>query len=239
MLVGLVAALLSLGFASRFGEPQVAKAIDFESIQAQAAGEAEEPELVSRGVQSTIGLATAVGAYGLAFGGLFGLAVAIAWGRIGRFGARATAALVALGAFVIVQLVPFLKYPANPPAVGDPDTIGRRTVLYLVMIAISGLAAAAGLSTGRRLAPRLGNWNATLAGVGVFAAAVAVAYVLLPGVNEVPADFPAVVLWRFRLASLGTQAVMWTTFGLLFGYLTERAMRRADRPRAVAAHLDA
>jgi hypothetical protein len=48
---------------------------------------------------------------------------------------------------------------------------------------------------------------------------------LLPDVQEVPDQFPAVVLWRFRVANLGIQAVIWTTMGLLFGYLTERSLQ--------------
>src|SRR5437764_909537 len=51
----------------------------------------------------------------------------------------------------------------------------------------------------------------------------------LPAVNEVPKDFPAVVLWRFRLASLGTQAVLWAALGLVFGALTERSLATAER----------
>jgi hypothetical protein len=58
---------------------------------------------------------------------------------------------------------------------------------------------------------------------------VAVAGWLLPAVDEVPADFPATVLWRFRLASAGMQAVLWATFGLLFGALCERRLRRQAR----------
>ena len=65
--------------------------------------------------------------YGLALGGLFALAFAFAYGRVARASPRATALWLAAAAFVVVYLVPFLKYPANPPAVGDPDTIGRRT----------------------------------------------------------------------------------------------------------------
>ena len=52
---------------------------------------------------------------------------------------------------------------------------------------------------------------------------------LLPAINEVPDGFPAVLLWRFRMASLGMQAVMWATIGLLFGALTERAMESKFR----------
>jgi predicted cobalt transporter CbtA len=47
----------------------------------------------------------------------------------------------------------------------------------------------------------------------------------MPTVNETPVDFPAAVLWQFRLASLGTQAVLWATLGLLFGWLTDRSFR--------------
>jgi hypothetical protein len=56
----------------------------------------------------------------VALGGLFSIAFAICYGRIGRFGPRATSALVAAGAFVAVELVPFLKYPANPPSGRQP-----------------------------------------------------------------------------------------------------------------------
>ena len=63
--------------------------------------------------------------------------------------------------------------------------------------------------------------SATLLALTVPAYAM-LAYVVLPGVNEVPAGFPAAVLWRFRVASLGIQVVLWTTLGLVFGALTER-----------------
>jgi predicted cobalt transporter CbtA len=232
--VGLVAALCAFVFSFLVGEPQVERAIELESQAAATAGVAAEPEEVSRGVQRTAGLATATAMYGLAVGGLFGIAFAVAYGRIGSFGPRAAAGLLALGGFVAVQLAPFLKYPPNPPAVGDPETIGRRTVLYLVMLAFSVLAALFAVSAGRRAAPRLGNWNAALAGVGAFLVLVTAAYLVLPGVDEVAAGFPATLLWRFRLASLGTQAVFWTTVGLLFGALTERSLQ-GRQPQGAAA----
>lgn len=43
-------------------------------------------------------------------------------------------AKVALGGFVAVTLIPALKYPANPPAVGDGDTIGDRSAQYMLLI---------------------------------------------------------------------------------------------------------
>ena len=231
MLVGLAAAVLALVFAWVFGEPQVGHAIAFEDSRDKLAGLAPEPEIVSRGVQKTWGLAIGIGVFGVALGGLFSIAFAIAYGRIGNFGARATSALVAAGAFVSVEVVPMLKYPANPPSVGNPDTIGKRTILYLAVIAIGIIVSIIAVQIGRRLAPRYGNWNAALIATAVFIALVAIAYIALPGINEVPAGFPAEVLWRFRLASLGIQAVLWTTLGLGFGALTERGLANARRVR--------
>ena len=70
MLVGLVAGILAFAFARVYGEPQVDKAIAFEEQQAQAAGEAPEPEMVSRATQAGIGLAAGLLVYGAALGGL-------------------------------------------------------------------------------------------------------------------------------------------------------------------------
>src|SRR5437870_9626624 len=84
MLAGLVAGLLALAFASLFGEPQVGQAIAVESQIRRAAGGPADPVLVSRAVQRSVGLATAVCVYGAAFGGLFALVFAVVYGRIGR-----------------------------------------------------------------------------------------------------------------------------------------------------------
>jgi hypothetical protein len=223
MLVGIAAGLVAIAFGSLFGEPQIDNAIAFEAAHAHGDDGAEP---VSRAVQSTVGLAVAVFVYGAAVGGIFGLAFAFVHGRLGALRARSTAVLVAAVGFVAMFAVPFLKYPANPPAVGDPESIGRRTTLYFLMIVISAAAAIVAALVGGSTTPRLGAWNASLIAVGIFVAIVAAAGALLPAVDEVPAEFPATVLWSFRLASLGTQLVMWITLGLLFGALTERAQRR-------------
>ena len=81
-------------------------------------------------VQGGIGLFTGVAVYSIAFGGLFALAFAILYGRMGDFSPRLTAALIALSGFIAVYAVPILKYPANPPSIGNPDTIGLRTAIY-------------------------------------------------------------------------------------------------------------
>ncbi|MFK4102166.1 CbtA family protein [Streptomyces sp. NPDC019531] len=231
MLAGLGAGVLALIAAYFLGEPSVDSAIGFE--EAHAPAHEHEVELVSRSLQSTAGLATGVLIYGVAFGGIAALAFCFALGRVGRFSPRATALLLSGTALLAVYVVPFLKYPASPPSVGDPDTIGKRTTLYFLMMVLSVLLAVAATILGKRLAPRLGTWWATVVAVAAFAAVIGLAYQFLPVVNEVPADFPATLLWRFRLSALAIQAVLWGGFGLAFGELAERLLH--PKPATVSA----
>lgn len=224
MLVGLLAGVLAFAFAKVFGEPQVNLAIAFEDHMHQMAGDAPEPELVSRAVQSTVGLLTGVVVYSCALGGIFALVFAYAYGRIGWLSPRATAALLAAFAYLVLVVVPQIKYPANPPSIGDPETIGLRTALYFKMIALSIIAAVAGILTAKQLTARLGAWNSVIAGGIAYLVVVAGGMSILPPINEVPAAFSAVTLWNFRLASLGIEAVLWTTIGLGFGVLAERQL---------------
>ncbi len=240
MLVGVVAGLLSFAFLKVAGEPQVDRAIASETQmdEAKAKAAAEEAkakgmpmpqeeadtEIVSRQTQAGIGLFTGVGVYNVAFGGLFALVFAAAYGRMGDGGPRVTAAVLAAMGFVAVYVVPNLKYPANPPSVGDPQTIGIRTGLYFSIIAISLIAMIAASNLRLALRDRFGGWNAALLSGAFYLVAVLVAGLLLPGINEVPEQFPAVVLWQFRVASVGAQLIMWASIGLLFGALAERLL---------------
>jgi len=225
LLAGLAGGLIAFVFAHTVGETSIGRAIAFEGAHS---GMAADPVLVSRGVQSTAGLLTATCVYGLALGGLFALVFAAVQGRISRLRPSATAGLLALAGYLVVFAVPFLKYPANPPGVGDPDTIGRRTALYLAMIAVSILAA----MVAHRVARALGR---PLAAVAVYLVLVVVAALVLPGVHEVPKGFPADALWHFRLASLGTQACIWATLGLGFGALADRLLSGASRSTPAGA----
>lgn len=233
LLAGLLAGVLAFGFASAFGEPSVELAIGFEYSSAQqhdhgdgqpAAG---EPEPVPRSVQRTLGLAIATCLYGTALGGLFALAFAFGYGRIARLSPRNTALLLATLAFGAVYLVPFLHYPANPPSVGNPDTIGNRSAVYFGFVAISIVLAIAAMYARRRLAQRLENWLAVVvAALGYIVAAWGIGS-LLPHFHEVPDGFPAQTLWEFRTASAGTQIVLWATIGIAFAALIDRAEHRS------------
>ncbi|MEC4590028.1 CbtA family protein [Nitrospirillum amazonense] len=262
MLIGILAGLLAFGVATLIGEPPVERAIAFEASQAtgghehhdaaatpdtveaghshhhhDAQTEGEEEELFSRGTQGGWGLLTGLLVYGAAVGGMFALTYAYAQGRMGTLGPRGLAAVLALLGFLAVVLVPAFKYPANPPAVGNPDTIQQRTALFFILLILSVAAMAASVVTARRLAARWGTWNAGLAGGALFLAFMVMAGYTLPEVNEVPETFPAQLLWRFRIASWGIHAALWAALGLGFGWLCERAqsrdlqaLRRGDRP---------
>jgi predicted cobalt transporter CbtA len=95
-----------------------------------------------------------------------------------------------------------------------------------MVIASVGLAVVA-VWWGRRLVARMGAWHGGLLAALGYLVAVAVVMLVLPTVNETPAEFPATVLYQFRIASLGNQAVLWTTLGLLFGWLAERALTQS------------
>jgi hypothetical protein len=245
MLVGVVAGILSFGFLKIVGEPPVERAIAFEaqheavSTHSEAHGNGTaiaKPELVSRTIQSGLGLLIGVVIYGAAVGGLFALAFALAYDRIGDFGPRATAALLAVLGIVAIYVVPSLKYPASPPSVGEADTIGMRTALYFSMIALSLATMILAGMLRVRLQPRLGGWNAVLVASAAYLTAITAVALALPAVDEVPGEFPATVLWQFRVAAAGAQLILWATLGLAFGVLAERAVtnRGGSRSRMAA-----
>ena len=225
LVAGLCAGLVSTGFASLAGEPAIDAAIAYEDAHAPAGHDAAAaPVPVSRALQKTGGLLTALAVDGVALGGIFALVFAFAYGRVGRASPRATAYWLAGAAFVVLFVVPFVKYPANPPSVGHPDTIGRRTALYATMFAISILAAIAAARLRPWLRERVDAHAATALPLLAYLGVVTAAGLALPGIHEVPADFPATTLWRFREASVGLQLTMWATVGTLFGFAAQRVM---------------
>jgi len=196
-------------------------------------------------VQANAGLGFGVLIFGVAMGALFAVLFCVVYLRATSVGPRSLSLLLAAAAFGAAYLVPFVKYPPNPPAVGQADTIRARTGWYLVMVLASVALAIAVVWLARRLAARLGAWNGRLLAAGAYLVAVAVVAVLLPTSAETPGPlrdasgaivypgFPADVLYEFRLLSLGTQLLLWATIGLVFATLAGRLLgERADSVRA-------
>ncbi|NUP63580.1 MAG: CbtA family protein [Nonomuraea sp.] len=271
ILAGAVAGLLAFAFARIFAEPYIGKAMDYESgrdaAQAaldRAAGltpEAAGSDLFSRTVQADVGIGAGMVVFGMAMGALFAVVYTVCLGRVGGLRARSLALLVAGGGFLGIYLVPFLKYPANPPAIGHEETLRARSGLYLAMVVCSVAFLAGAAWLGRRLQPRFGNWNATLLAGAAFAVAIGVVMLVLPSLGHLaynkehfgdhatetpqpltdPAGrivypgFPADVLFAFRFYSVGAQLLLWSALGLVFAPLAERVLRPAQGGGTVRA----
>lgn len=237
LLAGLLAGFAAFLVAHYVGEPPVDAAIALEEAGAAQHEDThhEDDAVVSRQNQSTWGLLTGTLAIGTALGGLTALGAAAAAGRFGGARVGQTTALVALIGFVSVSLVPFLKYPATPPAVGSGDTIGDRTTAYFVFLAISVLAAVISTVVATRLLSRWGTYRTVLVTAGGYLAVMILAAALMPTVDEV-GRFPATLLWEFRRASALTLATLWGVLGIalvgLVGRSYARAAAEADAVRA-------
>lgn len=234
MLAGVLAALLATLFARVYAEPLVDRAIAFEeSHEAHGMGHMHDDAapLVSRATQRSAGLATAVVLYGAAVGGIFSLIFAYCYGRIGRIGPRTLALVIAALGFLVVVIVPGLKYPPNPPAVGHGETIQLRTAAYFGMIAISIVALILAGRVRLALHARIGAFNALVVAAAVYLVAILLAQIGLPVIDEVPPDFSAGLLWNYRIAAIGIQLILWTVLGLGFGWLAERLLLKARAGR--------
>ncbi|MGH3625337.1 MAG: CbtA family protein [Sciscionella sp.] len=268
VLAGAIAGLLAFVFARIFAEPQIQAAINYESardaVQAaldRAQGlpvEPPGPDIFSRTIQANIGIGVGMVFFGIAMGALFAVVYAVCLGRIGNLRPRSLALLVAGGGFLGIYLVPFVKYPANPPSIGHPETIGDRGGLYMVMTVCSLAFLGGAVWLGRRLKPRFGNWNATLLAGAAFIVVIGIVMALLPqlghladnvreyGVQptETPLPlrnaagtivypgFPADTLFLFRFYSVAAQLILWTTIALVFAPMAERLL--APKPNTPA-----
>lgn len=230
VVAGAAAGLATGAFGAVLARPVLDRAVRLEQA---GSGEAAA-EVFSRSTQHA-GLVGAAVATGLALGVLFAVAYAVAyrssvadsWRRALRLGAYAAFALA---------VVPFLRYPPNPPGVGDAATVAVRTQDWLAALAIGclGALAAARLDADLRrraaAAPRR-----HLAVVVVLVTTVAATF-LLPSVTD-PLDVPADLLWEFRVLALAGSLVLWGVLSAGFGLLGERAAAAstAPEPTSVAA----
>jgi predicted cobalt transporter CbtA len=221
MAAGLLVGLLAGLFAFVVGEPVLDKAIALE----EASEGAHHEEIFSRSTQK-VGLFFATGLFGVTVGGVFGIAYAFFRERLAAGSDLGRSISLSGAIFVGAFLIPFLKYPANPPSVGDPSTIRERTAAYFALVALSLLTVLVAWLSARALkargfdAPR----RRLMVGVGLVLV-VAVLFLSLPA-GPSAEGFPSGVLWAFRFSSLGTQIVFWAGLGLLFGWLCERARRK-------------
>jgi predicted cobalt transporter CbtA len=231
MAAGLLAGLLAGLFAFFVGEPYLDRAVQLEEASADGhhqeavAGSHDEEQLYSRSTQK-VGLFFATGLFGVTAGGIFGLAYAYFRGRLASRSEWSRTLSLAGAIFAGAFLIPYVKYPANPPTAGDSATIADRTASYLTMVALSLLVILAAWYAARALRARgVSAPVRQLAVVAGVVVAVGALFLVLPAASH-PGEFPSGLLWSFRLSSLGTQLVFWTGLGVVFGLLCERAKPR-------------
>lgn len=250
---GAVAGLLAFVFARLFTEPVIARSIDYENALGaaqealdKAAGIPVPPEgdaLFSRTLQEDLGLAVGMIVFGMALGALLAVVFTLVQRGSGRSIRPRTLALLLAGAgFVSVYLVPFLKYPANPPAVSDDTTIQSRGALYLGLQVVSVVGIVLAIQLGRVLSRTRGTWQASLLAGGAYLVAMGVAFAAFKGVHETPGPlrdasgtivlngFDPDDLYDFRLYSLIGQLILWGVIGLVLGPWAERALAQSGRP---------
>lgn len=216
------------------------RAVRLEAAREQAAAggqaAAHHVEVFSRGTQH-LGLLVASVVTGVAVGVLFGVLYAARYRRdvalgTGRDGWRRALTLGGAGWFAVF-VVPFVRYPANPPGVGSPDSLDLRTRGYLAAVSVGVLGVTAAL----RLASDLQHRHAwashrQLAVAGVLLATLALVFAL--PADPDPLDAPAELLWQFRLLALATSTLLWAGLAVTFGLRSQRDERaQASGPAPV------
>lgn len=219
---GLAAGVLAGLFAFLLGEPSIREAIRLEELVAPASGP-DTGYSVTRDVQE-LGLVAATALVGTTIGGIFGLVYTAVRSRVSTASDWLASLQLGVVAYLAVSLLPALKYAPNPPAVGDPATVGSRTAWYLGAIALSVIAALATWLVARWLARSGAPMIKRHLAVGALAVTTVVGVFLLPS-NRDPIEIPARLLWDFRLSSYATQLVLWGGLTVVFGLFAARAQR--------------
>jgi hypothetical protein len=205
---GLIAGGLAAVFHAALTEPVIDRAIAAEDARHATAGHSHEAPVVSRRAQK-LGLIGGLLLYGAIWGVLVGIALHVTRGlaptgwRPGRWG-LVVAALTGWA----VALFPVLKYPGNPPGVGEPDTIGYRQALYVAFVVLSALGvwlAAALCRRVRGAAPGARGWAAPAVFYAVWVLGL---YALMPP-NPDPVLLSAEIVRPFRALSLAGLVVFW------------------------------
>jgi predicted cobalt transporter CbtA len=194
--------------------PFIEQAIDLENQNAIAAGELFDPnEYAAYRIWQRSGEIAAGTVLGLAIGALFGIVFAYARGSLPGSSNKKKALILAGIMWLVIFLIPAFKYPANPPAIGEPETINYRQNIYLAFIAISGFSAL-GLALLYRKMVAIKAKKAIVP--ATYAAIMAVAFIATPP-NPNAINAPMDLVIGFRIVSAFTMSVFWGLLGIILG----------------------
>ena len=158
----------------------------------------------------------AAGAFlGLTYGAILGIVYVISRKYLPSSDDRKKALILAAIMCLSLYVVPFIKYPANPPAVGDPETIGLRDSLYTGYQLASGLIAL-GVSI---LMYKLRRISYIKYIIPVFyVGLVASIYAIFPA-NPDEITAPMDLVNAFRAVTFGTMVMFYLVLGAVFGIM--------------------
>jgi predicted cobalt transporter CbtA len=202
-------------------EPYLDQAIGIENQNLFASGEEEDTpefwvEYEGYRVWQKSGQILAGVILGISVGALFGIVFALSRHSLpGNHDVKKSLILAGV-MWLTIYLIPFLKYPANPPTVGDGETVVLRAILYLSFIAISGLGALAFY----KLSTKFKNNKKIISvvGYGIFISAVFFAMPENP--DEITA--PMNLVNEFRLMSILGVSSFWISVGIILGLFWNR-----------------
>jgi len=217
ILSGVVAGLIHGTINLVFVEPSLDQAIGIENQHLFATGEEKDtPEFWIKydGYRTWQkgGQILAGGILGISIGSLYGIVFALSRNSLpGTTDIKKALALAGI-MWLTLYFIPFLKYPANPPTVGDPDTIILRQILYLVFIVLSGFGTVGFYKLYKKL-----NTRKFIAVVG-YAVFIGIAFVAMPE-NPDKINTSMDLVNNFRIMSAFTVSVYWLSLALIFGSL--------------------
>lgn len=218
VIAGIILALLNLGIV----EPTIDKAIALEVQKQVSSGEnVNMSELIDYRYWQKAGAFAGGAIYGAGLASLFGVIFVFARNKLpGKNNKQKAIVLAGIMWFVLFLMVA-LKYPANPPAVGDPETIYYREMLYVAYIMISGFAA-----LGLAVIWIRTNMNSKRIIIPlIYGAIMVTAFVVMPS-NPDKIEISMDLIQTFRILSAITIGVFWAILGIIFGSLWDKFLSK-------------
>ena len=210
-------------------EPYLDEAIGIENQTLFESGKAEDtPQFwveynLYRDWQKS-GQLLAGGILGMSIGALFGIVFAYSRNSLPKGHTVKKTFILAAIMWLTIFLIPFLKYPANPPTVGDADTVVLRGILYLSFIAISGFSAVGFFL----LYKKLQNKKRGFAFVGYAVFITAIFFIMPPNPDEITA--PMDLVNNFRTMSVVAVTTFWIADAIILGALWQKYKAKLEEP---------
>ena len=216
LLSGIIAGVILAGVNYFVAEPFIDQAIGIEVDNSIASGEVVDfDELSSYRVWQKEGTFAAGAFLGLTYGAILGIVYVISRKYLPSSDDRKKALILAAIMCLSLYVVPFIKYPANPPAVGDPETIGLRDSLYTSYQLASGLIAL-GVSILMYKLRRIGYIKYIIP--IIYLGLVASIYAIFPA-NPDEITAPMDLVNAFRAVTFGTMVMFYLVLGTIFGIM--------------------